>query len=74
MSGWALSGLAFVGEFDAALHAAGFESVDYSDKRRAVMPSAWLMEGIAWIGFWSMVLPAGSRCCPGYGSITASPA
>ena len=56
VSGWALSGLAFVGEFDAALHAAGFESVDYSDKRRAVMPSAWLMEGIAWIGFWSIGL------------------
>jgi tocopherol O-methyltransferase len=56
VSGWALSGLAFVGEFDAALHAAGFESVDYSDKRRAVMPSAWIMEGIAWIGFWSIGL------------------
>ena len=54
VSGWALSGLAFVGEFDAALHAAGFESVDYSDKRRAVMPSAWIMEGMAWIGFWSI--------------------
>lgn len=54
--GWALAGMASVDEVGTALRDAGFEAIRYADKRDAVMPSAWIMEGMAWVGFFSIGL------------------
>jgi cyclopropane fatty-acyl-phospholipid synthase-like methyltransferase len=56
MRGVALPGLARVDEFRGALELAGFEDVQCTDRRRAVLPSAFLVE--------AMCLAAVTACGP----------
>lgn len=51
VDGWALSSLAWMDEFAAELRDVGFDDVACTDKRAEVMPSAYVMEALAYVGF-----------------------
>ena len=52
--GWALPGLDHVDDFGAKLEAAGFDEVEYVDLRRAVLPTAVILEGMAAVGWLTL--------------------
>jgi cyclopropane fatty-acyl-phospholipid synthase-like methyltransferase len=54
VDGWALTSLAWADEFAAELHEVGFDDITCTDKRAEIMPSARIMEALAYIGFVSI--------------------
>jgi tocopherol O-methyltransferase len=51
VEGWALRSVAHVEAFETDLRAVGFENIRYTDRTASVMPSAYIMEAIAYVGF-----------------------